>query len=86
MSAWVDIKFAPKDLTKVDLWVVTRGKGHRLTDCWWSQAFDGKGEPVEDNFNGWCQGEYRPSGFNPYPPLIEGTATHYMLPPEPPVR
>lgn len=83
MSVWVDIAHAPKD-RPVDLWVVERGKGRRVADCWWSQAFDAMGSPVEDGFNGWCSGEYRPSSFNPYPPRISGTPTHYMEIPEGP--
>lgn len=91
MSVWVDIKHAKKDGRHYDLWVVGRGKkrGHRVTDCYWSFARDGiTHKPLVDQyFDGWCcdVGKPGPNSWNPYPNLIEGIATHFMLIPDPPV-
>lgn len=86
MSVWIRIEHAKRDGTRYDLWVVDRhGKGRRVADGWYSQAYDAATNlPVDDGFNGWCHGEWRPNSFNPYPPGVDGTPTHFMeIPPGP---
>ncbi len=81
MSVWIEIQFAPKDGTPVDLWVKQKGRGRRIADCYWSYTLDEKKKRLPDGpFDGWCcdVGRPGPSGFNPYPNLIEGRPTHYM--------
>lgn len=76
-STWQPVNgFAPKDGTKVDLWLHIRATprsfgmsdSFRVTDCWWNAGSwkhrDGKGQ-VED--------------------LITSYVTHYMPCPAPPV-
>lgn len=82
MSTWVDIKFAPKDGTKVDLWVQdATGLGGRVPDAKWTR-------PPGWKVDAWCS--YREDDWNCWLEIVpEGSSavvTHYMLPPEPPVR
>jgi hypothetical protein len=84
---WLPIAEAPKDGTLVDLWVGGAKKGKRLTDCYWSRTYSRlpDGTEVDDpHWCGWSQGPDEASSWNPYPPLISGKPTHFMLPPKGP--
>lgn len=75
-DGWQPIETGPRDGTVVDLWV----KGKRMADCYWSFARNDKGKRVDDPvWDGWCcdTGKPGPSGFNPYPNLINGKPTHW---------
>lgn len=71
MTAWVDVKFAPKDGTVVDLWCVhdRRGLSGRFPNCVWLP------EPEDD----WCS--IAPDGLTDLLVRHKGwRATHYSLP------
>lgn len=75
MSVWTDIKFAPKDGV-VDLWGADKPGGgmRRWPDCWWGPTFPQSGRTFQEWY---CR--LGNKVFRVYP-------THYMLPPEPPVK
>lgn len=74
MTTWQPIETAPKDGTRVDLWVKCWRPYDdlfsvmRCTDCYWT-----KGDSMSNNGPHWVRLE---SGWRP---------THWMLPPDPPL-
>ncbi len=78
MSVWADIKFAPKDGTLVDLWVVSaQNSGSRIPDCVWENL-------VTTQNYGWVHRSGTTEAD--FVLLYAGLApTHYMPIPEPPV-
>ena len=70
MSQWLPISTAPKDGTKVDLWVIFNGTGpHRVTDAHWN-----------DKLSDWQLGQYNASDYMTHPVI-----THWMPIPDAPV-
>jgi hypothetical protein len=69
-ARWLPIEHAPKDGTKVDLWVVDK-TSIRLTDCWWEE---GNWKYIGDPHDmAWTVDE-----------LHFGRITHFMYLPAPP--
>lgn len=101
MSAWVDIKFAPKDGTLVDLWCSDRDpdpkaagimlpiQWRRVTDCFYGSPISKvhTSELLMPLPAAWYRADtylgVRSDGVWHYHRLWP---THYMLPPEPPVK
>lgn len=76
MSEWKEIKSAPKDGTKIDLWVVFLSGGYRWTDARWLES----GAHSCSGPAGWCSSERYPlHAFTERP-----SATHWMPLPSPP--
>lgn len=70
MKGWQPIETAPKDGTKIDLWVhfPEHDEAHRVADAFWDL------EDEDWNLHGWLVRQFK---FTPQP-------THWMPLPEPP--
>lgn len=90
MSEWFPIESAPKDGTKIDIWVPAWGR--RVPDCVWCEAWETKyGFKVQEHwFHDIAGGEYCDRFVNPGAPIegpdVRGIATHWMPLPEPPAK
>ncbi len=75
-NGWLPIESAPRDGTRVDLWVLDPhwGDCSRVVDCYWSQDWKPEGVWLDPN------AEYGDTGE------LYGTPTHYRLPPPPPAQ
>ena len=71
MSEWKPIESAPRDGTKIDLWV----RRKRIPDAFWVENDDGTGWAVEES--DWHTGEA-------YHEFIDGRPSHFTPLPEPP--
>lgn len=81
MTKWNPISTAPKDGTKIDLWVIDGKEKYRLSQCRWDFATDSKGNPLVDiHWDCWtCDRMIRPSR-DAYPQPIPGKPSHWTLP------
>jgi hypothetical protein len=72
---WQPIETAPRDGTKVDLWIRNVGwSGYRVTDCFWGCVGSGAVlRPFTGQENGWY---YQVPGERI---MIDKTPTHWML-------
>lgn len=75
MCEWRDIETAPKDGTKVDLWLIDeKGNGWRIPDAFW--GYDGWA--YEDNQFRYCEYEYKGTGDQIRDRARFARATHWM--------
>jgi len=78
---WQPIKTAPKDGTKIDLWVVDKYyetvSEERITNCWWGQPTGHYGGPrhVAPKPQ-WCVVE-RDTDGDPYDETVEESEPHW---------
>ncbi len=71
MSNWQPIETAPKDGSKVDLWVIFENGGHRVTDAYWTG----------NDRRGWMLGS---DGYTQHQYTTRPVVTHWMPIPEAP--
>lgn len=76
MSDWRDIRTAPKDGTKIDLWVVFPDGGRRWPDASWKLA----GQTAFSGPDNWASQD----GVPLHGLVDRPVATHWMPPPAPP--
>jgi hypothetical protein len=97
VSEWQPIETAPRDGTRIDLWLVDeKGDGHREPDAYWVTdryvddyrrsrgKRDGWFAPNNDydGMDGWCD---QPPTANTHTGVVYFTQpTHWMPPPPPP--
>lgn len=74
-NGWLPIESAPRDGTRVDLWVVDPqwGDASRVVDCHWSQDWKPEGVWLDPN------AEYGDTGE------LYGNPTHFRFPPPAPL-
>jgi len=80
IRTWQPIATAPKDGTKMDLWMPS---GHRVTNCYWGRPEHSCGEnegycDSHPDHDGWVDGEDFMNGYTTQEP------THWMPIPKPP--